>query len=312
MIDNTSNAAQVAAAINNTGRDLRVMSYNVGHWAMGASPTPTYSDLLQDGYPTTVDRNYDRQLLRWKSLVKAVDADIIGMPEFSENFGTKNDSLVAVSDTGIFNGYNLSVGKTAGGGYWINTIASKFALSSVGDENLDSTVSNIAYYHHGLITLNGKSVMVVATHLNWNQSPIESYYASRQAEIRSLIRKLQPYPYVIICGDFNTEGPGAGWDATKFLQGASEYEPFTCGFEDGGFSYGGDYQLANCGAHGTTKTVMASYSRPDKNDGSRPMVPYGYYDNIIVKGFDITAVRVIDDGRLTDHCGIVADLTMKE
>lgn len=308
MIDNTSNAAQVAAAINNTGRDLRVMSYNVGHWAMGASGTPTFSDQNSDGYPSSLARNYDIQLARWKSLVKAVDADIIGMMEYSANFGTKNSSSVSVENTGILTDYNISVGKTAGGGYWINTIASKSTLSSAGNEDLASTVANIAYMHYGTIQVNGIDVKVVATHLNWDQA--EGYYESRQAEIRSLIKKLESDPYVIICGDFNTEGPGGGYEDTKFLQGATEFEPFTCGFEENGTSYGGDYQAVNHGAFGSFKTFPASYSRPDRV--GKPQTPCGYYDNILVKGFDITAVRVINDGRLTDHCGIVADLTMRE
>lgn len=33
-------------------------------------------------------------------------------------------------------------------------------------------------------------------------------------------------------------------------------------------------------------------------------------DNIIVKGMEIVGAQVIDDGTLTDHCGVVCDLVL--
>lgn len=287
---------------------LRVMSYNIGHFSVGTQQTTTISDQETDGWPDSTDRNYDIQLNRWKNKVSGLKPDIMCMPEYSSTFGSKNGSNVSTESSGIFSGYNLSVGKSAYGGYWINAIASKYALSNAVDVDLDSlSGAGVAYVRVAEATIGGHTVKIGVTHLNWNQS--QTHYDSRQEEIKSLIKLFQDDDYVILCGDFNTEGPYGASDAEiKSLKGTLEFEPFLYGFTEDGVDYDGGYTLANHGLFGNHKTFPSTYSRPDRT--GQAMIPTSFIDNVIVKGFTMSNVRVVDDGTLTDHCGIYCELTM--
>lgn len=284
--------------------DLRVCQYNIGHFAMGASTNsganPAWRDDTSDGYPSSLSRNYSIQLQRWKNCISGIGADIFGLPEYSARFGRHDGADVALEDTGIFDGYeHFSVGKTAGGGYWINTIISKYALSNAQDIDLGSTVSNKAYVRVTTITLKGKTVKVAVTHLNWNQS--QAYYDSRQVEIKNLVKLFQNEPYVILCGDFNTR-PMSGDE----VNGLHDFDPFIYGFTEDGETYHGGYTLAN-NLNNPLATCYATNSRPDVSD---PKVPFVYLDNICTKGFAMSNITLIDDGTLTDHCAVWCDLTL--
>lgn len=322
-LDNTAYGEDVAEAINEMpvgDPDLTVCQLNIGHFAMGTSPnngaTPAWTDDTADGWnatPKTISRNYSIQLERWQKFIDALGVDIFGMPEYSAIFGTHNNYNVPTQSCGIFDDYipseyttaeqiakRISVGKTAGGGYWINTLISKYDLSNAQDIDLGSTVSNMAYVRVAEITLKGKTVKVAVTHLNWNQS--QAYYNSRQAEITSLVSLFSNDDYVILCGDFNCR-PMNGDE----VNGLHDLDPFV----SAGFT------LANNLNH-PLATCYATGSKPDVND---PNYPFVYIDNIIVKGFTISNVRVLDTGvqvdggtvdvgMLTDHCAVVADLTL--
>ena len=123
---------------------------------------------------------------------------------------------------------------------------------------------------------------------------------------------IQDDEHVIVCGDFNTDkGSGATAESLgDYHEGAAEYDPFLYGFDEDGVHYDGGYTAANHGVLGDIPTYAASGSRPDKT--TRPQVPYCYLDNVLTKGFRMSNVIVIDDGTLTDHCGIMCDLTIIE
>ena len=313
-------AEDVATAINEGGGDddytLRVLQYNIGHFNMGyasASSTLISSD-KSDGYPSSLDRNYAIQLQRWTDRISGVNADLICMPEWSTYFGYNNGTRVTTANTGIFNGYQLSVGKSVVSGWWINTFASRYAISNAQDIDLGSTTRNVAYVRVGTITLGGKTVKIAVTHINWNHplgatsdpsysANAQASYDSRQIEIANLVDLFKNEPYLILCGDFNTEGPVYGPNvsyyppARDYEAGLDELQPFI----DAGFT------LANSNAN-PLLTCIATGSRPDLP--ARPQYPYCYLDNIITRGFTMSNVMVIDDGTITDHCGVVADLTM--
>lgn len=309
----------VADAINSRpsgDADLRVMQYNIGHFNMGyaAAPTssPTTSNVLissakSDGYPDSIDRNYSIQLQRWKSAIGNVDADIIAMPEWNNYFGWLNGSVITTADSGIFSGYNLSVGKSAFYGWWQNTIASKLAMSNAQDIELGSTNGIYAYVRVATVTIKGKAVKIGVTHLNWNNPSAtggaSASYASRQKEIKSLVKVFDNEQYVILMGDFNTTGPvgiSSGYDV-----GIDEFNPFINGFTEDGVTYQGGFTLANSRQR-PLLTANATGSRPDQPKS----YPYCYIDNIIVKGFAMTNVHAIDDGTITDHCAVWCDLTL--
>ena len=305
--------------------DLTVCQLNIGHFAMGASNLASWNDSKNDGYPTSLDRNYSIQLNRWKRLVNNLGVDILGLPEWSAIFGTHENYNVPTISSGIFSGYNLSVGKSAAGGWWINSLVSKYQMTSEADRDL-AIVSgaNQAYARYATIYINEIPVKIVVTHLNWANT--QAHVASRAAEIADLVNWLKDEPHVILFGDFNTDGSvlqSASKTEAQFMAGADEFDPFI----EAGFT------LANHGRWGDLKTCDTTGGRPDHltaaNYGNNdPNTfynrPFCVLDNIIVKGFRMGNVKVLDTdvfntpedpldiGMITDHCGVICDLTMIE
>ncbi len=311
-LDNTAYAEDVATAINEGGGGsgdddnytLRVCQYNVGHFNMGrAAGNINMIGNTGSPYNTWANNDYDTQLARWKSRISSIDADLIGAPEWNSYFGWKNGSKVAIEDAGIFDGYNISRGKDACSYWWINALLCRYEMSNLQDIELGSSVAAKAYVRVGTITLDGKQVKIAVTHLNWNQTT--GYYESRLHELRELVKLFQNDEYLILCGDFNTEGSVGG--TTTAWEGLQEFDIFKNGFTEEGVTYHGGFTLANS----TTTpllTANATNSRPDLAASRNH--PYMYLDNIIVKGFSMSNVQVVDDGTITDHCAVVADLTI--
>ena len=332
-------AEDVAQAINDgVSGTLTVLQYNIGHFNMGTQAAPTGSNPTtdtvrisynkSDGWaatPKTTDRNYDTQKQRWKDRISGIDADIIGMPEWNNYFGWMNINTckaTADAEVGIFADYNLSVGKSAISGWWQNTLAlkPKYTIIDVEDKDLGSTNGNMAYVRIARVKIRGKIVKIAVTHLNWN-NPLgatadptysinaQDSYDSRQVEIKNLVKLFKDDPYVILCGDFNTQGPVYGPDVPdsqrNFLAGLDEFDPFVEGFTEDGVTYPGNFTLANNKSN-PLKTAPATNARPDTGN----LLPRSYLDNIIVRGFTMSEVHVIDDGSLTDHFALYCDLTI--
>lgn len=332
-VDLTSSAygEDVAEAINEgvepvNPYDLRVMQLNVGHFSMGHSPYVEINSDKQDGYPSTLDRNYAIQLQRWGRFIDGVGADIMGMPEWSTNFGTNNGSTVSVGNTGIFGDYEEpNYGSAVAGGWWRNCLVSKLPMANTGSQQLGSlSGAHPAYAQYATVLINDIPVKIVVTHLNWSSG--NTSMNSRTEEISNLIDWLKDEQYVILFGDFNTDGQyvqSASKTEAQFMSGADEFDPFiTAGFT-----------LALHGTLGDVPTCDATDSRPDhltdsirgnNNPDTFYNRPFCVLDNIIVKGFTMSNVRVLDTdvfntpsdpldiGMITDHCAVVCDLTMIE
>lgn len=310
----------VAEAVNDrpTGT-LRVCQYNIGHFNMGMDAGNVCyigaSNQTTQKYPQFFD--YNTQLQHWQSRIDGIKADILGLPEWNENFGY-NGNLVSTVASGIFDGYNLSVGSPASGYWWQNTLASKLAMSGAQDIPLGSTNGIMAYVRVATVNINGKPVKIAVTHLNFNNTTgtggAQGGHDSRQVEIKNLVKLFASDDYVILCGDFNTQGQVYA-DSVPYLErdwatGLDEFGPFINGCTVDGVFYAGGFTLANSRSN-PLKTASATNSRPDRAP-TVPQYPYCYLDNIIVKGFTMSNVRVIDDGAITDHCAVVCDLTMIE
>lgn len=312
-LDNTAYAEDVAEAINEQPSEpvtLRVMQYNIGHFNMGmeAGNVCLIGSNHQKAQTYSQFFNYEAQLQRWKDRIDDVDADIIGMPEWNNNFGYNGNSLVSISTTGIFNGYDVKYGSQHSNYWWINalaTLSQKFTLTNVQQIDVSNNCGNPPYILEGTITVENKQVVVAVTHLNWNQSQV--FHDSRvEYEIPFLVNRYKNVPYLILCGDFNTEGTYGGAKDPSNKTGLAEFQPFI----DAGFV------LANSASR-PLLTSIATNSRPDQ---SLPQSPYAYIDNIIVRGFTMSNVYVIDDGdtvndenavgNITDHCAVVCDLTL--
>lgn len=304
----------VAAAVNSrpTGT-LRVLQYNIGHFNMGMTDGNSALIGTNNSYAASYPQFFDymTQLQRWKSRISGIDADIIGLEEYNDNFGY-HSGLVSTQDSGIFDGYNLSVGPKECYGWWQNTLASKLALSSPSNVYLGSTNNILAYLRVAKLNINNTEVWFAATHLNLNNpggtGGASASYASRQKELKECVKWLQDKSHVILVGDFNTTGPIEGTTEERRLQGLAEFDIFLNGFTEDGVTYDGGCTLANSTLD-SRYTSPSTGSRPDQSPSTSPN---WYLDNIIVKGFMMSNITVIDDGTITDHCGLYCDLTMIE
>ena len=130
------------------------------------------------------------------------------------------------------------------------------------------------YYVVSKLPINGHEVIFVETHLDWDQSVDGK--GCRASQIQALVETLKGYEYVIICADYNVS------DVNEFLA-----------FINAGFSL----------ASGDDFGLFPTY--PTFN-------PLSVYDNIIVKGFFINNVSVINYKHLSDHCIIKCDLVFND
>ncbi len=130
------------------------------------------------------------------------------------------------------------------------------------------------YYTVATVEYEDRNVKVVSTHLDWAQG--QDGYACRVEQIKQLVADFANEEYVIIAADFNTS------------KGDAEFAPF----------YEAGYKAAN----GGDNEVLLTY--PAK-------APKRQLDNILVKGFDVSNVKLVCDPTLSDHCMVYCDLTIK-
>lgn len=125
------------------------------------------------------------------------------------------------------------------------------------------------YYRYARLKIAGRETCFVMTHLDWNTKK-PGHEQDRSSQIAKLIEDLKDEPYVVIGADFNTESP-------------DEYDAF--------------FKAGFTGAHrGELKTCPAKS-------------PRNGIDNIFVKGFEMSDVRVQTDPTLSDHSLVRCTLT---
>ena len=128
-------------------------------------------------------------------------------------------------------------------------------------------------FHFLHACIDGLETLVVATHLEPNWPT--NHVAMRAQQIRELLDAVGDAPRVIIAGDLN-------------IDSGAELKPFV----DAGF------EMANDG----TLSTWPSW-KPQPNNG---------IDNVIVRGFTISDVRVLTSSRLSDHCLLACSLTPRD
>ena len=128
-------------------------------------------------------------------------------------------------------------------------------------------------FHFVRVDIDGLETLVVATHLEPDWPT--NHVAMRAQQMRELLDAVGDAPRVIIAGDLN-------------IGSAAELKPFA----DAGF------EMANDG----TLSTWPSW-KPRPNNG---------IDNVIVKGFSISNVRVLANARLSDHCLLACSLTPRD
>ena len=242
-----------------------------------------YYDEFSSGETYQPNGNYDVQKQRWDTRLTAIDADILLASEYHTNW-SKTPEVEAFVD--IFGRKFPYFVNGTNNGYSHNALYNRrfpfqYAWGGALSEELSLTGGGGRYLLKGKVVMGNTEVVVAVTHLD------PSYESTRAQQIAAIIDDLSSYSHIILGGDFNTTA-----DAQ------SEFAPFTTA----------GYTMANCGSFGVKMTWPSTgwQGSYDANPGS----PYCAIDNIIVKGFTIDSVSIIDDSYLTDHCGVVADLTI--
>lgn len=233
-----------------------VAHWNIGNFALGKSANTTISA------SETVE-----MAKKYHSFLDPLDLDILGICEYDPIFsksGGKAQEIVFGNFPYFYIGKKYS--------YNCNAV---FTMGKLNDnqESLFPERVQARYYTKTTINVNGKDIIFVETHLDWNQGNNGASF--RKKQIDYLIETFKNVPHVILCADFNTSN-------------IHEFQPFV----DAGFT------LANGGAHGTINTYSSS----------NPKSPI---DNIIVKGFNILNVKVTGDNSLSDHLLIKGVLVLK-
>lgn len=261
---------------------IRVLSWNIGHFAMGNSASGYVSPSLPDrgygdfteGEAYTPNGNEAVQRQRWNARLGAISPDVFLVSEYHTTF-----SSVDTHDTlfGAFLPYYID---GTNQGYSHNALYTRRFPFYWHDGVLKEEVNlgSARYLLKGMVKIGSTDVVIACLHTTPGSS------AERLAQFDTVISDLSQYNHIILGGDFNVAEP-------------EEYEKFqTAGFT-----------MANQ-INDPLMTWPATGWQQQWN--STPAVPYCSFDNIMVKGFAMGNVTVIDDSTLTDHCGIFCDLTL--
>lgn len=260
------------------GDMVRVMAWNIGHFCVGSNHTTNITNA-----------NYDEKMKQWKKVLNASCANILLLSEYNDSFGSHTVDGETVTENAydvLFSAYYDDISKTSQNAYVCNAILAKGTLSN-GNTVAYTERGQAMNYRVAEISIGGKTVKLVATHLDWTQN--ENYAVYRAAQIQQLITAFKDEPYVIIGGDFNVDA-------------SSEFDAF----KTNGFSMLNHDKLGDICTYPATGANAINTSINNKYGASPEIV----LDNIIVKGFAMSNVRLIDEGSLTDHCGVMCDLTL--
>jgi endonuclease/exonuclease/phosphatase family metal-dependent hydrolase len=217
-----------------------------------------------------------RKIVEYKAFLDKADAKVIGICEH-EGFVDSNNTF-AVEKTILPGCVGKAVGQS--GIHRLNALYWKDAECVKSGAIKFEKHSQYRYYRYARLKIAGREVCFVMTHLDWNHFK-PGHEHDRESQIARLVADFKDEPYVVIGGDFNTCVKGAkGWkDAPE------EYEPF----RKAGFSAAHWGELKTCPATKPVKSI----------------------DNIFVKGFTVSDVRVQVDPTLSDHALIRCTLAFQ-
>ena len=163
-----------------------VVSWNVGHHAMGIGRRPTIPPGKDDEY-----------LKGYRDFIG--DARVVGLCEYSAEFST-NQTLRTVD--ALFGGYDV---KLEGTDMFpqSNSIFAKGCQLVETEERQYPKRKRAKYYKFARLCMDGREVCVIATHLDFDKGPDDPLREARADQMRTLIADMENEKYVIICGDFN-------------------------------------------------------------------------------------------------------------
>lgn len=157
---------------------LTVMSYNV-QWFSGRNANVVMQD----------------------AIIRKFNPDIIGLQELREYTPAANDvSITSGMDvwSTIFKDYKYThLAKEGNANYKGN--ASKFKMTDIVDKAFDVSNDEQRGYTKCYITINGKKICWINTHLSTTSSQ-----ADKIAQAHQIVELVENEPYFIVTGDFNT------------------------------------------------------------------------------------------------------------
>ncbi len=242
-------------------RSFTFASWNIGHFALGLSHASTI--------PESAAEAKSRE---FRAFLAEVNADVLGVCEFSEAFATNG---AVPSAKAVFAGYGQSV---VGPCHFYQWNAQFLRAGTI----LGTRVHEYAKHAQGVYWLEtrvkicGEEVVFVETHLDWCSPEV------RSAQMRELVERFKDEPRVVLAGDFN-QGIRYSDRSKPDADNPAEYKVFA----DAGFTLGND---------GRHKTYP-------------PLNPFKSLDNIIVKGLQLRNFKVWMRGDLSDHGLVSAELS---
>ena len=244
--------------INNTPREEHIISVYkdslvIAHWNIGHFANGRYFDT------NITAENYSEKRSQYISIIDSLKTDIFAVCEYNPNFDREGNQ----ARDAIFYMYSYA---SIGPKYTFNcnAIFSR-DIPLRRDWKTDfSSHSQSRYLQSAEILINDKIILLIETHLDFNQDENSAEY--RKSQIQELIDITKDYECAIICADYN-------------VASISEYNAF----KDEGFT------LANCGDFGRFNTASAA----------KPSSPF---DNIVVKGLKMSSVETYALPNLSDHC----------
>ena len=167
---------------------FRVVSWNVGHHAMGLKDRPTI--------PYGQDEVY---LDMYKSFIGG--ARVVGICEYSAEFTT--NKLMKTADV-LFGDYDVKIEGTSRGAQCDSLFLKDCKLLEHKEREYPKRSQKV-YYQLARVLMDGREVCVIETHLDWDlgdkdKLPRREYRAD---QMRTIINDMANEKYVIIGGDFN-------------------------------------------------------------------------------------------------------------
>ena len=184
------------------------------------------------------------------------------------------------ASTALFGGYEKAIGPAKGD--ICNAIFFKSGKATKIEEKTVFFERHFedTYYKAVKLNVSGVPIWFVQTHLDSN-TYLSGHGKDREEQMKKIISDFRDEPYVVIAGDFRV---GVRIPGKRCFPAPEEYKVF----EKAG------YELANLFGTGTYPLES-------------PLQPI---DNIIMKGLEISEVRFLEGGRLSDHLAISCKLTV--
>lgn len=254
---------------------LKVMTYNVGGWYIGSG--------------TNVPADEDAQYYALQNgMIQRANADVLFLCEYWDTFSKTGRTALSM----LSQYYPYIEARGGSGGYFGRAICSKYPIASYTTHNFSS--GNQSYYYDtAKITVDGKKVSLVVTHLTPNPA------SDQHLQIQELADYLKTLNSFVAAGDYNSGiSPTNNTDNVESTQYQYSIKTFT----DNGF------HTANCGDFGFLVTC---------NDGVDGSGANWDIDNIITSAdIDILSASV-DTTKLTDsisgkidHMPLIAELAI--